>query len=381
MKKLFFLLIATACILSCTTSSSEDHTQISEVESPQPNFQLVLDSIFEQFPESVGILAHVECPDQGISWSGGIGASEKLGSQPIHPDQPALIASSIKTYVSATILRLQEEGALYINDSISNYLSAETTDLFKSDGYDFNNIKIKHLLSHTSGIEDYANQEYIDWIDQNQTHRWTRNEQLQRAVAVGDPLGEAGDIFSYADANYLLCTEIIEQVYGKPFYTAMRELLKYEELGLTTTWFPTLEDQPEGSKEMVHQYWDEMNWDSYNHDISWDLYGGGGIATTTREMSEFSYHLFNGEIIEDPEVLGLMSTPLPRKDGLGENYCLGLVTSEEKGLTALGHGGFWGTVVQYFPELNASVSVFCLNRSTRGQVNPFVMQELVTALN
>jgi D-alanyl-D-alanine carboxypeptidase len=112
---------------------------------------------------------------------------------------------------------------------------------------------------------------------------------LQQAVKMGDPLGKPEDVFHYEDANYLLCTEIIEEVTNKPFYEAMRELLRYDELGFTDTWFPTLEAKGENTKTLIHQYWDEMGWDSYNIDISWDLYGGGGIATTTKETAQFFY--------------------------------------------------------------------------------------------
>ncbi|NQX92154.1 MAG: serine hydrolase, partial [Flavobacteriales bacterium] len=220
MKKFLFLLVATLSLVGCQNTDSDQQSPSID-QNVSPDFQSVLDSVFQKFPESVGILAHVECPDKGISWSGGAGVSEKDHSEPIHPDQPALIASSIKTYVAAAVLRLQEDGLLDISDSISGYLSQETKELFTSDGYDFDQIEVKHLLSHTSGILDYANQEYIEWVDQNQQHRWTRNEQLQRTVDLGDPLGPPGHTFSYADANYLLCTEIIEQVSGKPFYTAM----------------------------------------------------------------------------------------------------------------------------------------------------------------
>jgi len=36
------------------------------------------------------------------------------------------------------------------------------------------------------------------------------------------------------------------------------------------------------------------------------------------------------------------------------------------GLEGFVHGGFWGTVVNYFPALNASVSIYVLERDKRG---------------
>ncbi len=81
------------------------------------------------------------------------------------PDQPVLIASNVKSYFSAVILRLQEEGKLNLQDPIEKHLSKKTAELFKNDGYDINEIKIKHLLSHISGIVDYVNTDYFDFIN------------------------------------------------------------------------------------------------------------------------------------------------------------------------------------------------------------------------
>lgn len=360
-KKHTFLLIISFLILSsCATKKIESSKNNKVVE-----YQTIIDSIYQSHPKAIGIMVHIESPKKGISWSGSVGYSDAENEIKLTPDQPALIASSIKTYISATILRLQEQNKLSIEDAIKNHLTNRTIKLFESDGYDLDRIKIKHLLSHTSGIEDYANDEYLDWVDKNQKHRWTRDEQLDLTKEVGNRLGKPEDVFNYADANYLLSTEIIESVTKKPFYKSIRELLKYEELGFMNTWFPTLEPQNEQTKPLVHQYWGEKNWDSYNHDISWDLYGGGGIATTTKELAQFSYNLFNGKIIKDKNTLNQIFTKIETKDGKDNKYGLGLSIGNVKGYTSYGHGGFWGTVVLYFPKMDTSIAVFILERDER----------------
>ncbi len=217
--KLNYLIILLLILASCKTS------KINNIANDKfDSYQSIIDSIYQSNPASIGIMAHIESPHNELSWSGSVGYSDFENKTKLSPTQPALIASSIKTYISATILRLQEEGKLSIENSINKYLTKQSIDLFETDGYDFGEIKIKHLLSHTSGIEDYANEDYLNWIDQNQKHRWTRDEQLQLATKVGNPLGEPATMFSYADANYLLCTEIIEQITKKPFYEVVSSL-------------------------------------------------------------------------------------------------------------------------------------------------------------
>lgn len=371
---IIYLLLPLLIFTSCATTKND-----SSIKKDYAKFQNIVDSIYQNNPESIGIMVHIESPKKGISWSGSAGYSDAENRVKLSPYQPALIASSIKTYVSAAILRLQEQNELSIEDPIKDHLTNRTIKLFDSDGYDLDRIKIKHLLSHTSGIEDYANNQYLDWVDKNQKHRWTRDEQLELTVKVGNPLGEPEDIFNYADANYLLSTEIIENVTKKPFYTSIRELLKYEELGFSNTWFPTLETKNQHTKSLVHQYWGEKNWDSYNHDISWDLYGGGGIATTTKELAQFSYDLFNYRIIKNKNTLHRIFTPIETKDGKNNKYGLGLSIGDVNGYTSYGHGGFWGTVVLYFPKLDTSIAVYILERD-EGKLRKNVLEALVSKL-
>ncbi len=340
------------------------------------SFQSIIDSIYATAPESVGIMLHVEAPDYDISESYAVGYSNKETQTALKANQPFLIASSIKPYVSTTMLRLQEEGILNIEDAIINYLTPKTRQIFQNDGYNLEAITIKHLLSHTSGIEDYANADYISYIDKNPTHRWTRNEQLALAVKKGKPLGKPGEIFRYADANYLLCTEIMEQVVQKPFYETMRKMLKWDNLNIKNTWFPTLENQPKNTESLSHQYWSRKNWDSYDIDVSFDLYGGGGIASTTKDMAVFSNALFNYEIIEDSHIHELIYSHSKIHKMADKPYYLGLSQNQYSGYNAFGHGGFWGTTVQYFPAFNASVSISVQNKDY-GKLRAEILEKVV----
>jgi D-alanyl-D-alanine carboxypeptidase len=365
----YLTVIAFLILTTCLTAQS-----VTEAR-----FQSLIDSIYAAHPAAVGILVHVEGPDRDLSWSGASGYADKEAVNDLGADQPALIASSIKTYVSAAMLRLVEEGKLSIDDPVGKLLTNKTRKLFEKGGYDLESIKIKHLLSHTSGIQNYADGNYIDFIGENPGYRWTRDEQLELTLEIGGPLGKPGDTYSYTDANYLLLTEIMEGVTGKPFYTAMRELLRYQELGLSRTWFPTLEDAPAGTAPLAHQYWSENNWDSYDIDVSVDLYGGGGIACPMEDLASFSWNLFNTNIIQDTTVLNLIYTEIPTLDSVPSQYYLGLAPDLYRGLTGYGHGGFWGTAVLWFPKLNASVAVCILERDMR-RLRPEIMDLVVGIL-
>lgn len=346
----------------------------------ETKFQDALDSIYTANPKSVGIMVHVESPAKGISWSGASGYSNKNTEAEVEPVQPALIASNIKPYVSATILKLVEEDKVSIHQSIKELITAKTKVLFQNGGYNLDSIAVKHLLSHTSGIQNYATQGYIDFISANKTYRWTRDEQLELTIKQGPPLGKPGSVFNYSDANYLLLTEIIEGIVKKPFHTAMRELLSYESLGLTDTWMPTLEDKPTDTKPLVHQYWSEYDWDSYDIDISVDLYGGGGIACTTHDLAIFTHKLFNAEVIKDTSVFNLIYTKIQTNDSTESNYYLGISSSEYGGYKSYGHSGFWGTAVEFFSKINTTISVFVLDRDQR-KLRPEIINRVLEILS
>ncbi|MCZ4408268.1 serine hydrolase [Cryomorphaceae bacterium 1068] len=337
----------------------------AKAQSFENSLEAFCDSVHEANPSSVGIMVHVESPQRNISFSTASGVSSKDVRTDLNPDQPALLASNTKTFVSAAILRLVEMGRLSVDDPTGLLLSEKTRTLFEGGGYDLNAIKVKHLMSHTSGVRDYVDEEYINFVDQNQGYRWTRDEQLERSIAAGEPLGNPEYTFSYADANYLLLTEIIEGITEKPFYTAMRELLRYEDLGLNNTWMPSLEEKPKQTKTLVYQYNESLGWDSYEVDVSADLYGGGGIASTTSDLANFAYKLFHCEIVEDTTTFNLIYTKIPTQDTVPSHYGFGLTRYDVSGYTAYGHGGFWGTKVIYIPELDTSIAVFVLERDRR----------------
>lgn len=359
------LSIATLCLLMLFSACTEaEKPKVKEDKTPA--FQTLIDSIYQANPDMKGLMVHVEAPDQGISWSGAIGVADTMTQKALEVDQPALIASNTKTYVSVAILRLVEMGKIKLDASIQGLISEKTDNLLRADGYDTEAIKVMNLLSHTSGIFDYVSADaYFEKVLEEPMHRWTRDEQIKLGMTDGEPHAQPGETFSYADINYLLLTEIIEQQTDKSFYTAIRELLKYKELGLTTTWFESLEDRPANAKALVHQYESEMKLNSYTIDPSFDLYGGGGIAATTKDLALFSQNLFEKKLFDKPETLDLIYTTVTTKDTVPSNYYLGLSLSEINGKKAYGHGGFWGTVVNYFPEYNASIAVFILEREKR----------------
>lgn len=338
--------------------------QTANAQDFSAKLQAVLDSTYMANQDAVGILMHIESPDHQLSWSGAAGFSDENKSNNLKKEQPVLIASNTKTYISASILKLVENKKLQLDQSIQNIISEKTRDELMKAGYDVKAISVRHLLSHTSGISDYVTEEYFNAIDKDKQHKWTRDEQIALAMKIAEPK-TPGDSFAYGDINYLLLSEILENKTQKDFYTAVRELLAFDKNNLQHTWFINLEEKPKNTLDLAHQYATKYAWDSYRIDPSWDLYGGGGLAANAKDMALFFQLLFEGKIIKDKALLSEMYRYVLPKE-VSRNYCLGLYHLPSFfGNQAFYHGGWWGTDVIYLPKYNTTIAVVCLTKEKR----------------
>lgn len=344
----------------------------------EKNFKKIVDSTYQENKDAVGIMVHIEAPKQDISWSYAVGYTNKKTKENLDKQQPVLIASNTKTYVSASLLKLVELNKISLDQPIKNLIYKKSRKRLKKNGYDVNKITIRHLLSHTSGITDYVTDDYFSFVNNNPNYQWTREEQIDLAMKIAKPV-ESGKTFAYGDINYLLLTEIIEKETGKPFYIAIRELLNFDKHNLNTTWFADLEKAPKSILPFANQYTSKFVNSSININPSWDLFGGGGLASTAKDLALFFQLLFEGEIIEDKNVLAeIYTNVIPQ--GKSNKYCLGLYNLQSfYGEVAYYHGGFWGTDAIYFPEYNATITVFTLNKEKR-EINPVLANKLLTIL-
>ncbi|MEN8163417.1 MAG: serine hydrolase domain-containing protein [Acidobacteriota bacterium] len=325
-------------------------------------FQSMLEKAAAAEPLVFGAALHVDGP--GIDWEGAVGFADPEGGVAMTAEHPVRLASNTKTYVAAAVLRLVEQGRLELDRSIAGYLPAELNEILISGGYDPEVITIRHLLTHTSGLDDHgAGDNYGELIMADPQRRWTRTDQLGFLVEWGKPQGEPEEVYRYSDSGYILLGEILERTTGKNFPGAVWELIDRQRLGLHATWFETLEPQPNGTLDRAHQFFGDL--DTAAFDPSFDLWGGGGIVATVGDLARFTRALFEGRVFDDPTTLETMLTTfegLNAPEGAGEQriepgaYRMGLWVVEVGGLTGWRHSGFWGTSATYFPELDLVIT-------------------------
>lgn len=303
-----------------------------------------------------GIVATVLAPSHGFIWSGACGRVAFEGNEDLTPAHAFRIASVTKVYTAATVMRLIEQGQLSLQDPIIRRLGSDSLASLAAAGYPLDRVSLFHLLTHTAGLPDHSLCDaYRRAVEADPQRRWTRQEQVDLAAQLGEPLAEPGRRFSYSDTGYVLLGEVVERATGQPLHEAQRELLGFARLGLVDTHFETLEPAP-SAQCRAHQYIDR--WDALGIHASCDLYGGGGLVSTTREVAVFLRALLRGELFEQPQTLALalMTPTVAFEPGVFLHSAL-LRGRTWGGLPCWGHGGYWGVGAAYFPTHDLTLVV------------------------
>jgi CubicO group peptidase (beta-lactamase class C family) len=133
--------------------------------------------------------------------------------RPVTPNTLFQIGSITKVFTATLVQQLVEEGLLDLDEPVVSYLPT----LKLSDATATKQVTLRHLLSHTSGIEgDY----FIDL--------GLGDDALARAIEEFPKLKQwnmPGELFAYSNSGFYLTGRIIEVVTGKPFEEVMQEKL------------------------------------------------------------------------------------------------------------------------------------------------------------
>ncbi len=355
-----FLVLFSMLLSSCDVPSS----QLDDNLALERSLQSVIDAAVESDNSIPGAIVHVEAPRIGFSWGGASGVVDQESRNTLSAEHPVRLGSQTKTFVAAATLRLWEQGLLDLDAPISEYLEETYLETLHVDGYDTDRITIRHLLTHTSGLFDYAiTDEYLQRVFNEPQKRWTRLGQLQGAIEWGEPYGEPGEIFAYSDTGYILLGEIVEETVSQSLGQALRELLEFERLSIRSTWQESIESRPDDALDRAHQYVGEI--DTYSMDPSLDLFGGGGLAGTMSDLAVFMRSLFTTGVYDNPQTMEVMLTTIdgvaagPDYQGMPQvpgRYRMGIEVGQIQGMTGYYHGGFWGTYAVYIPELDLAIA-------------------------
>ena len=166
----------------------------------------------------------------------------------------AFPACSISKFITAiTVMKLEEQGLLRIDEPVNRYLSE--WKLLKADGTE-SDATIRSLLSHTAGIVDAEDSFYglrrsgpeVSLLDVLEGKTAYNN---RRAVTEMQP----GTEFEYSDAGYCVLQLMIQEITHRSFEEVVADNV-FEPLGLKNTFFASLRtlELREQSQKMASGY-------------------------------------------------------------------------------------------------------------------------------
>jgi CubicO group peptidase (beta-lactamase class C family) len=231
------------------------------------------------------------------------------------------VGSVSKQFTAAAILLAQEKGQLSLDDSVAKYFPTLTRA---------KDITIRQLLSHTSGYEDYAPQDYL-------IPEWTR---AISPMAVLDrwaakPLNfEPGSKWQYSNTNYVLAGQIFEKATGQGLVAFLKERI-FGPLGMTSAgdWPPAQTNDAAaytrfalGPPRPVGR--EAEGW----------YFAAGELAMTPSDLAKWDIAFLEHKLLSERS-WAEFTREIKLNNGDYTHYALGLSVGDLNGIPSLTHGG------------------------------------------
>jgi CubicO group peptidase (beta-lactamase class C family) len=147
---------------------------------------------------------------QEVLLSQGYGLANLEHRVPVTPETMFQSGSMGKMFTAAAVLALAEQGTLDLEAPVGRYLTAAPAS--------WSGIRLRHLLTHTSGIPDYTS----DTFDYRRDYTEADLERMALMLPLEFP---AGQRWNYSNTGYVLLGVVISRVTGKPYWEYLRERL------------------------------------------------------------------------------------------------------------------------------------------------------------
>ncbi|MEH7446938.1 serine hydrolase domain-containing protein [Bacillus toyonensis] len=305
---------------SLQTSTQRDRTSVK---------QAMRDTLQLGYP---GILAKTS--EGGKTWGYAAGVADLSTKKPMKTDFRFRIASVTKTFTATVVLQLAGENRLNLDDSIEKWLPG----VIQGNGYDGNQITIRQILNHTSGIVEYARSKEIDFFT-NTKKSFTAKELVKIGLSM-PPEFAPGKGWSYSNTGYVLLGILIEKVTGNSYAEEIENRI-IEPLELSNTFLPGNSSvipgtkhargylQPDGASELKDVTY-------YNPSIG---SSAGDMISTADDLNKFFSSLLGGKLLKEQQLKQMLTT-VPT--GIAETGGYGLGIYETKlpnGVSIWGHSG------------------------------------------
>jgi CubicO group peptidase (beta-lactamase class C family) len=347
--------------------------------SAQSNAAARIDSLVTAYYNAHELSGNILVADHGrVIYQRSLGYAHVDEKIPNNDHTAFQIASLSKIFTSIAILQLEEKGKLRLADPIRKYLP----------DFPFDQITIRGLLSHTSGLNDYH---IFEAPHRASPDRIFTNADIIPALEK-DPqaiLAKPGEIWSYSNIGYSLLAMAVEKISGLSFHDYLAEFIfKPAGMGhtyLSSTLKPVTDAELSENYDFVSydpaklQNVDSLLRDRVGHTILRGMYGNTNIVSTTADLLRLDQALYTSKLLKPeslqrafvPEKLN-SGEPDPGKwtDGTIVYYGLGwgVMADTSLGEVVYHQGGMPGTSTIFLRNVTRGQTVVLLDNVTHHNV-------------
>ena len=323
-------------------------------------FQMILDQTTEALP---GIQFSVLQNDT-LSFHGSSGMADIPNNVALMPCTKTMVGSISKIFTAVLIMQAVEEKIVDINDLMQDHLPLSLIEGITN----YEEITVRQLLNHSSGIEDYLGANYhIQSL--NVPNRKLTQEEKIHLIDGKDERFPPGEKYEYSNTNYVLLGLMIEEIRNQNLWDVVDQYI-IEPLGLHNTVMGT-HDQPlpEGTARPYLATGNLKYIDIYQYSVSDAATGDGGIASCTQDLITFIKALANGELVSSDTYERMMQERVDIEMDK-EWYGLGLEIINSSDGLIIGHTGStssYNALLFYYPERETYISIACNGLGENGE--------------
>jgi D-alanyl-D-alanine carboxypeptidase len=322
---------------------------------PPDGLEPFVDSVAEavvESGESVGLSVGIAKGDQ-LWLAKGYGLANLELQAPATAESVFRIGSITKQFTAAAVLLLAEDGKLSLDDPLTQFLPEYPTQ--------GNEVTVRHLLQHTSGIKSFTSLPSY----RRDVHQPTTHEQIIDRFK-DEPFDFApGEKFSYCNSGYYLLGVIVEKASGQTY----QEFLKERVLGVLEL-KDTFYDRhgliiPNRAAGYAKSWGPGVrNADYVNMG---QPFAAGALASTVGDLIRWQRGLVNQKLLK-PASWQAMTTRGKLNDGKTSSYGLGLFLRKLDDQPTIRHGGGingFRSDLSFFPDTDITIAVLTNTEGAR----------------
>jgi CubicO group peptidase (beta-lactamase class C family) len=293
--------------------------------------------------------------DDKIVFKKGYGVSNVSTQEKITQNTNFRLASVTKQFTAMSILLLVQKGRLKLEDPLKKYFPS-----FPVYGKD---IKISHLLTHTSGLMDYE-----DLIPPTQVMQLHDTNCLQLMYKANGLYFTPGAQYKYSNTGYAILALVVEKISGQDFGVFLKEnIFKPLKMKYSVAF-------EEGKSTIPNRAFgysmDNGSWVETDQSLTSAVLGDGGIYTNTIEMTQWIKALWDYKLLGS-EMQIQSWTRKKLNNGAPIEYGYGWHVEDYKNITHPHHGGSsigFRNQLLLFPEQKLMV-ILLTNRNEGDPIN------------